>query len=160
MEGFLRRIYSSRNKRVLLKIISHASVAISVISFVYILVSAYIKAPILSVKILFLTAIPYFIVTMARKIINAPRPYELYDFYEEQPKKKTGSSFPSRHVFSAFTIATLAACFSPWLAVLVYVAGVMLAVARVLLGIHFIRDVTAGALIGILSGIIGIIIIL
>ena len=35
---------------------------------------------------------------------------------------------------------------------------VILGAARVLLGIHFIRDVIAGGLIGIVSGIIGLLV--
>ena len=36
--------------------------------------------------------------------------------------------------------------------------AVILAVSRVLLGIHFIRDVVCGALVGVVSGVIGIVI--
>ena len=34
--------------------------------------------------------------------------------------------------------------------------GLALAASRVLLGIHFIRDVLCGALVGVISGLIGI----
>ena len=103
---------------------------------------------------------PYILVSVMRKIIKAPRPYEIYDFYQAPPKNKVGQSFPSRHVFSAFVIAVLSYTASVWLSIALLVLGVCLAVSRVLLGIHFVRDVVAGALIGILSGIFGIIIIL
>ena len=36
------------------------------------------------------------------------------------------------------------------------VFGAVLAALRVLLGVHFIRDVVAGALIGVISGVIGL----
>ena len=103
--------------------------------------------------------LPFFVVTVLRKLIDAPRPYELYSFYENAPKKKQGSSFPSRHVFSSFIIATLSYILSPWLTAAVALVGVALSVSRVLLGIHFVRDVVAGALIGITSGLIGLVLI-
>jgi len=34
--------------------------------------------------------------------------------------------------------------------------GIVLAVSRVLLGIHFIRDVVCGAAVGVISGLVGI----
>ena len=99
---------------------------------------------------------PFLAVSAVRFLINAPRPYELYDFYEKKPKEKHGKSFPSRHVYSAFVIATLAFVYSIPLGVSLALIGVSLAAARVLLGIHFIRDVLCGALIGTVSGLIGI----
>ena len=38
--------------------------------------------------------------------------------------------------------------------------GAVLGVMRVLLGVHFIRDVVAGALIGVISGAIGLLTLL
>ena len=73
-------------------------------------------------------------------------------------RSKLGRSFPSRHVFSAFLIGTLWGMYSPPVCALVILLGVILAVERVLLGIHFIKDVICGAIIGVLSGFIGILI--
>lgn len=159
MEKLLRRVYSSENISLLLKIISHASVLLCVLSFLGMLVHFYLASPLLSVKIAFIFAIPFVIVSLVRQLINAPRPYELYDFYEIKPKRKCGRSFPSRHVFSAFAIASLSFSVSVWLGVALIAIGIALAVARVLLGMHFIRDVAAGGIIGIISGIIGIVLI-
>ncbi len=162
MEAVLKRVYDSKRISLSLKIISHAAALISAFSYIAILSFFYIymDEPMVALKLLFSTGIPYITVTVMRRLIKAPRPYELYDFYDAPPKNKRGQSFPSRHVFSAFVIATLSCVASPWLAVALFVLGACLATARVLLGIHFIRDVVAGALIGIISGIFGIIIIL
>ena len=160
MEKILRRIYSAERVSLSLKIISHASSLICAAAYIAMLVFAFIKAPIFAVKLAVAGGVPFVTVTVIGRIINAPRPYELYDFYGKKPKEKAGQSFPSRHVFSAFTVAGLAYTFSVWLTVALSVIGVCIAVSRVLLGMHFIRDVMAGALIGILSGILGIIIIL
>jgi membrane-associated phospholipid phosphatase len=99
------------------------------------------------------------LVSLARRLINAKRPYEIYGFYIEKPKDKSGRSFPSRHVFSSFLIATLAYAFSPIFALILCGVSIILAVCRVLLGIHFISDVVFGALIGIFSGALTVILI-
>ena len=160
MEAVLKRIYASRRASLSLKIISHASVLVSVGAFVALLIYSYISEPIVALKIGVFALAPYILVSAVRKIIKAPRPYEIYDFYQAPPKNKVGQSFPSRHVFSAFVIAVLSYIASVWVSIALIVLGVLLAVSRVLLGIHFVRDVVAGALIGILSGIFGIIMII
>ena len=43
--------------------------------------------------------------SVVRKIINAPRPYEKFDMPPVLEKDTKGKSFPSRHVFSVFIIA-------------------------------------------------------
>lgn len=97
-------------------------------------------------------------VTVMRSRINARRPYEVYEFYETPPRALAGKSFPSRHSYSAFVIATLSWLISP-----LFFAGLMLialaiAVCRTLTGIHFLRDVAVGGGIGVLHGAAAIII--
>lgn len=159
MQKLLLRIYSSRKASTSLKIISHTAVVISIVAYAIILIYAYRKDAWDALYMLIFSAVPFVAVTVARKLISAPRPYELYDFYEAPPKNKKGESFPSRHVFSSFIIATFALYVSIPLAIALFAIAASLATARVLLGMHFIRDVAAGALIGIISGIIGIIIL-
>ncbi len=110
------------------------------------------------ISLLFTTGVPFAAVSIFRRLVNAPRPYELYAFFENKPKNKSGRSFPSRHVFSVFVIGS-ALCFSNLLVgILLLAAGAVLALVRVLLGYHFIRDVVAGALIGVLSGTAGMLV--
>lgn len=92
--------------------------------------------------------------TVARKAINAPRPYEVFGVAPLIPKDKEGSSFPSRHAFSIFVIATtfLVALPTPLPGALAMGLGMLLAIIRVLCGVHFPRDVIAGGLLGILAG--------
>lgn len=160
MEAVLKKVYASRRISLSLNIISHASALISAVAFFALLIYSYLSEPITALKIGVCALVPYILVSVMRKIIKAPRPYEMYDFYKAPPKSKVGQSFPSRHVFSACVIAVLSYTASVWMSIALLTLGICLAVARVLLGIHFIRDVVAGALIGILSGIFGIIIIL
>ena len=159
MEKLLLRIYLSKKASLSLKIISHASVAVSVLAYAALIVYTYLSEPWDAAYLVLFSAIPFVIVTLVRKFFNAPRPYELYEFYKTPPKEKRGESFPSRHVFSSFIIATLAITVSIPLAAALFAIGICLATSRVLLGMHFIRDVVAGALIGIIAGVIGIIIL-
>ena len=70
-------------------------------------------------------------------------------------RKGTGKSFPSRHTFSIFVIAVTVFYFWPVAGIITGIAGAVLATVRVLGGVHFVRDVIAGAAIGIGCGLIG-----
>ena len=63
-----------------------------------------------------------------------------------------GRSFPSRHAFSAFAIATCWFVASASVAVALMTCAGALGWCRVLGGVHFPRDIVAGALAGILTG--------
>lgn len=106
-------------------------------------------------RVILTPSISFVIVSLFRRYVNAPRPYEVTNKTPLIQKDIQGKSFPSRHVFSAFVIATtLYFIYSP-LGLVLMLAGCILAVLRVIGGVHFPRDVIAGALIGILSGILG-----
>ena len=66
-----------------------------------------------------------------------------------------GKSFPSRHVFSVFVIAVTVFVRNPVAGCILAMIGIMIAVIRVIGGVHTVWDVTAGAAVGILSGVIG-----
>lgn len=107
-------------------------------------------------------AIPFVAVSLMRLVINSERPYEVFDLAELVPlreKRRKGASFPSRHVFSAFLIGTLWLPYSIPFGIAAIIIGVYLAVERVLLGIHFVKDTAVGAVIGAISGLIGILIL-
>ena len=70
-------------------------------------------------------------------------------------KDTAGKSFPSRHVFSVFIIAATIFYVHPSAGILLGLLGVVLAVLRVIGGVHEPRDVIAGALAGILCGVLG-----
>ncbi len=156
MEKLLRRVYESRKASLSLKVISNAAVIVSVLSYCVLLFLSFYKSIYEGLSVLLSAALPFFAVSAIRMLIDAPRPYELYDFYENKPKEKAGRSFPSRHVYSAFVIASLSFVYCVPLGIALTLVGIMLAISRVLLGIHFIRDVVCGAAVGIISGLIGI----
>ena len=100
-------------------------------------------------------AISFILVSIFRNKINAPRPYEVNDTKPLIKKDTKGKSFPSRHVFSVFVIASTLYFISQPLGIILMLAGVLLAFLRVIGGVHFPRDVIVGAVIGIVSGILG-----
>ena len=97
-------------------------------------------------------AVGFIAVTVARKLINAKRPYEVYDFYGDPPRKKKGEAHPSRHCYSASVIAMLGIAVSPFLTLGTGILALIIAVTRVVTGVHFVRDVIAGLTLGILFG--------
>ena len=106
-------------------------------------------------RVLLAPGISFVFVSIFRHYVNAPRPYEVADIEPIIEKETTGNSFPSRHVFSIFVIATTLYFISKPLGILLMIAGVLLAILRVVGGVHFPRDVIAGAIIGIISGVLG-----
>lgn len=106
-------------------------------------------------KVLLIPAISFVLVSLIRYYIDAPRPYEVSNSVPIIKKDTQGKSFPSRHVFSVFVIASTLYYISNPLGLLLMVAGIGLAIIRVVGGVHFPRDVIIGAIIGILAGVLG-----
>ena len=100
-------------------------------------------------------AVSFALVTVFRRIINAPRPYEKFGIPPVIEKDTKGKSFPSRHVFSVFIIAVTIFYSHPGPGILIGLIGIAMAVIRVAGGVHEPRDVVAGAAIGILCGVVG-----
>lgn len=116
---------------------------------------------VLGLQFLAVTATPFVIITVMRRVINAPRPYEAFEHDAlAQIKKsgKAGHAFPSRHVASSFIIGS-ALCFIHLPAGISLMAlGVILGACRVLLGRHFIRDTVVGGILGGIAGVVGMLI--
>ena len=93
--------------------------------------------------------------TLVRKLIDRPRPYTALGFTPLFPKDKTGQSMPSRHCFSAAAI--VAAAFTVWvpLGVAACLLAAVVAVTRVLTGVHYPSDVLAGLAFGAGAAVIG-----
>lgn len=106
---------------------------------------------------LLVPGVSFVLVTALRKAINAPRPYEVFDTAPVIAKDTQGNSFPSRHTFSIFVIAMTFCAWCPlaWAGLVMLAAGAALAAIRVVSGVHFPRDVVAGAALGIALGSVG-----
>ncbi len=98
-------------------------------------------------------AASFLLVSIFRSLYNAKRPYEVYGFTPLIPKDTVGKSFPSRHVFSDFVIGAAVFFYEPAMAAYLFAAGTLLAVIRVVTGVHFPRDVLAGAFFGAVCGL-------
>ena len=160
LESLVRSVFNNKKLVLVMKIFCHFTSALCVLSFCY-LCFAFIKISFLSlIGILIVLGAPFVLVSLLRRIINAKRPYEIYDFFDAPPKEKKGHSFPSRHAFSAFAIGTVALFVSVPIGAVILFLGAVMCFCRVALGIHFVRDVVCGAIIGIATSLIGAIILL
>lgn len=100
-------------------------------------------------------AVSFVVVSIYRYLASAPRPYEVYNFVPAIKKNTVGKSFPSRHVFSIFLVAMTYGQISIPLALVIMLMGLGLCILRVVGGVHFLKDVIAGAILGIACGFIG-----
>ena len=156
------RVYASSKTVTIFKIVDRISVILSAGCFVALLYLAFLRGIMDAVLLAGMAAVPFVIVSGLRMVLKSERPYEVIDFSrfsEEPPHRKRGASFPSRHVFSAFLIAFLAFEYAWYVGAVCILFGVALAISRVALGIHFIKDVVCGAVIGMASGIVGMLIL-
>jgi len=102
----------------------------------------------------FISATGFVILSLLRKKINAPRPYEVWEIVPLLDRDSPGQSMPSRHVFSATIISM--ACFhaSLSLGVVLLVFSAFLGAVRVLGGVHYPKDVVVGYICGLAWGVI------
>lgn len=109
------------------------------------------------IRAVLVPGISFVLLSLFRKVINRPRPYETFDVPSVIKKDTKGKSFPSRHVFSATIIAMTFLLMSPWtwLGVVFLGVSILLAIVRVISGVHFISDVSVGFIVGVLAAFLG-----
>ena len=103
---------------------------------------------------LFVPASGFVILSLLRKKINAPRPYEEWDIKPLLDRDSPGQSVPSRHVFSATIISMTCLHASLSVGVILLVLSALLGLVRVLGGVHFPKDVVVGYICGLVWGVI------
>ena len=135
-----------------LNIVNHGIVVVFYAAYALLLGWACVSDPWKLAPLVGVTAVGFAAVSFFRRRFNAPRPYECCSIAPLIARGGAGKSFPSRHAFSAFAIAASWFAGSAPVAVVLLVAAVVLAVCRVLGGVHFPRDVVVGALIGSATG--------
>ena len=106
-------------------------------------------------RVLLVPLVSFILVSIFRRKFNASRPYEVLDIVPVLDKNTSGKSFPSRHVFSVFVISMAFHYICPLMGIGLMIVGFLLAVVRVMGGVHYPKDVIAGAVLGILSGLVG-----
>jgi undecaprenyl-diphosphatase len=83
-----------------------------------------------------------------KKLTNRPRPctFEPHCWAKLLPPDQF--SFPSGHTITAFAVSVSLSLFYPDLAVGLLFCAISVAISRIMLGMHFLSDVLAGAAIG------------
>lgn len=152
------RIKNNNGLVTVLKVLDKTITYITVLLYFGLLIYAAFLIPSQGATLLYrstiIPGVSFIIVSLFRKILSAPRPYEVYGFTPALDKDTKGKSFPSRHVFSIFLVACTYLQVSILVGVTIMAMGLVLAVIRVVGGVHFIKDVVAGAVMAILIGII------
>ena len=152
------RIKNNNGLVTALNLLDKAITYITVLAYVAFLIYGFLQIPedkgLLLYRSILIPGVSFIIVSVYRKLLSAPRPYEVYDFAPALKKDTKGKSFPSRHVFSIFIVAFTILQVSYGIGALICVLGVILAIIRVIGGVHFIKDVVAGFFIALIISII------
>jgi undecaprenyl-diphosphatase len=83
-----------------------------------------------------------------KKVCKRERPCELAPHCWATLRPPDEFSFPSGHTITAFTIAFSVGFFYPGMLAALLVVATIIAVSRIVLGMHFVSDVLIGAAIG------------
>ena len=102
----------------------------------------------------FIPASGFVILSLLRKKINAPRPYEEWDIKPLLDRDSPGQSMPSRHVFSAIIISMACLHASLTMGMICLTLSAFLGLVRVLGGVHFPKDVVVGYICGLVWGVL------
>lgn len=113
----------------------------------------------LFLKVLSVPAGVFVLVTVLRKIIKEERPYVRYGVASVFDKDAKPDSMPSRHTASAFIIALAMLSVNITAGIVYLIIALLISVSRLCAGVHYIKDVLAGAAIAIACGIIFIFVI-
>lgn len=154
---YIARIEYIKNKPLLFNIVKACYIVVPyIIAAVYIIVIGWNLYEMLTYniycKLIATTSGPlcaFIIGSVLRKLINAQRPYERYEYNSLIKKNKAGESFPSRHAVSAFAIASACYVTSYIVGLIVLILATVVALIRYLTGVHYAKDVICGAVLGI-----------
>lgn len=92
----------------------------------------------------------FILLSFIRKKINKKRPYEVLNITPIIKKDTKGNSMPSRHVFSLSIIACSWFVVSPMIGTILIICSILIAIIRVIGGVHYPSDVIVGMLCAIL----------
>ena len=102
----------------------------------------------------FVPASGFVILSLLRKKINAPRPYEVWEIVPLLDRDSPGQSMPSRHVFSASIISMACMHASLTMGMICLTLSAFLGLVRVLGGVHYPKDVVVGYICALVWGVI------
>ena len=87
-----------------------------------------------------------------KSLSQRPRPCQLEPHCWSKVLPPDKFSFPSGHTMTAFSIALVVSYFYPSLEAPLFFLAISIAVSRIVLGMHFLSDVLAGAVLGVALG--------
>ena len=102
----------------------------------------------------FVPASGFVMLSLLRKKLNAPRPYEVWEIVPLLDRDSPGQSMPSRHVFSASIISMACLHASLSVGLILLILSAILGLVRVLGGVHYPKDVVVGYIYGLVWGVI------
>lgn len=112
----------------------------------------------LAYQLVFGTLSLWFVVELIKTCITRSRPFDKLRGVRIVGTRARGYSFPSGHTSQAFFMATmLGRCFESGTALcaVLYFAALLVGITRIYVGMHYPRDVLAGACLGTVWGFIG-----
>jgi undecaprenyl-diphosphatase len=98
-----------------------------------------------------------FVFKTLKSLSHRPRPCQLQPHCWSKVLPPDRFSFPSGHTMTAFSIALVVSYFYPGLEWPLYFLAVSIGVSRIVLGMHFLSDVLAGAVLGSALGLASIV---
>lgn len=112
----------------------------------------------------FLTGLTAFAVELPtykilKNCIKRDRPCEVLTGIQQRLDPIDQFSFPSGHTAAAFLIATLLACYLPFLIFPAFLWAICVAFSRIYMGVHYPTDILAGMVLGTLSAFTGLLVI-
>lgn len=87
-----------------------------------------------------------------KKLSARPRPCQLEPHCWSKVLPPDKFSFPSGHTMTAFSVALVISYFFPGLEAPLFFVAISIAASRIVLGMHFLSDVMAGAVLGVALG--------
>ena len=123
---------------------------------IYVLVFCWLFAKQVSLEkiwpFIWIPASGFVLFSLFRHWINVPRPYENWNIQPLLEKHSSGHSFPSRHVFSATMISMCVCQLSLPLGLASMLLSLLLALVRVMGGVHYPKDVLVAWALGLAWG--------
>ena len=91
--------------------------------------------------------------------VNRARPYVTYpDIHKliNQSVSEQYQSFPSGHAIFFFALSTVVYLYNKSWGIFFYTLALVIGIARIAVGVHYPTDIIAGAIFGVLTGIVSV----